>query len=57
MKVTQMLPVHAANRVANSGNTAYGVDVLCWRIYSAIAAQLLICYQHESMRFSDCDVV
>ena len=36
MKLTQMPPVHAANRVANSGNTAYGVDVLCWRIYSAI---------------------
>ena len=28
MKVTQMPPVHAANLVANSGNTAYGVDVL-----------------------------
>ena len=28
MKVTQMSPVHAANLVANSGNTAYGVDVI-----------------------------
>ena len=28
MKVTQMPPVHAANLVANSGNTAYGVDVI-----------------------------
>ena len=29
MKVTQMMPpVHAANLVANSGNTAYGVDAL-----------------------------
>ena len=28
MKVTQMPPVHAANPVANSGNTAYGVDVI-----------------------------
>ena len=27
-KVTQMPPVHAANLVANSGNTAYGVDVI-----------------------------
>ena len=28
MKVTQMPPVHAANLVANSGNTAYGVDMI-----------------------------
>ena len=28
MKVTQMPPVHAANLVAISGNTAYGVDVI-----------------------------
>ena len=28
MKVIQMPPVHAANLVANSGNTAYGVDVV-----------------------------
>ena len=28
MKVTQMPPVHAANLVANSGNTAYGVDII-----------------------------
>ena len=28
MKVTQMPPVHAANLVANSGDTAYGVDVI-----------------------------
>ena len=28
MKVTRMSPVHAANLVANSGNTAYGVDVI-----------------------------
>ena len=27
-KVTLMHPVHAANLVANSGNTAYGVDVI-----------------------------
>ena len=28
MKVTKMPPVHAANLVANSGNAAYGVDVI-----------------------------
>ena len=28
MKVTQMHPVHASNLVANSGNTAYGVDII-----------------------------
>ena len=28
MKVTQMPPVHAANLVAHSGNTAYGVGVI-----------------------------
>ena len=28
MKVTQMPPVYAANLVANSGNTAYGVGVI-----------------------------
>ena len=28
MKVTQMPPAHAANLVANSGNTAYGADVI-----------------------------
>ena len=27
-KVAQMLPVHATNLVANSGNKAYGVDVI-----------------------------
>ena len=33
MKVTQMPPVHAANLVANSGNTAYRADVIgqVWR--------------------------
>ena len=28
MKVTQSPQVHAANLVANSGNTPYGVDVI-----------------------------
>ena len=32
MKVTQMPPVHAANLVANSGNTAYGVEVIVWSL-------------------------
>ena len=31
MKGTQMPPVHAENHVANSGNTAYGVDVIEWQ--------------------------
>ena len=33
MKVTQMPPVHAANLVANSGNTAHGVDIIVTEIY------------------------
>ena len=28
MKVTQTPPVHAANLVANSGNTVYGIDAI-----------------------------
>ena len=28
LKVTQMLPVHEANLVANSGNAAFGVVVI-----------------------------
>ena len=28
LNVTQMLPVHEANLVANSGNVAFGVDVI-----------------------------
>ena len=28
MKVTEMPAVHAANLVANSGNTTHGVDVM-----------------------------
>ena len=35
MNVTQMPPVHAANLVAKSGNTAYGVDVI-WPICNTI---------------------
>ena len=37
MKVTQMPPVHAANLVANSGNTAYGVDVIMFKHNSIFA--------------------
>ena len=32
MKVISMPPVHAANLVANSGNTTYGVDVIVFHI-------------------------
>ena len=33
MKVSQMPPVHAANLVANSGNTAYGVIIItCMKV-------------------------
>ena len=33
MKVSQMPPVHAANLVANSGNTAFGVIVMtCMKV-------------------------
>ena len=28
IEVTKIAPAHAANLVANSGNTAYGVDVI-----------------------------
>ena len=45
LKVTQMLPVHEANVVANSGNVAFGVDVIgMWNsahvLSSGIYAQL-----------------
>ena len=33
MKVTQMPPIHAANLVANSGNTAYGNDAIHPTLY------------------------
>ena len=38
MKVTQMPPVHAANLVANIGNTAYRVDVIRTALSSKIGA-------------------
>ena len=42
MNVTQMSPVHAANLVANSGNTAYGVDVIgpLWTNFSGILSEI-----------------
>ena len=43
MKVTQMPPVHVANLVANSGNTAYGVDVICQDTLYNVSAVSLIC--------------
>ena len=43
MKVTQMLPVHEANLVANSGNAAFGVDVIgMWN--SAHVLSFMLCY-------------
>ena len=52
MKVTQMPPVHAVNLVANSGNAAFGVDVIgMWNsahvLSSGIYAQLL-CVRNEA---------
>ena len=44
MKVTQMPPVHAANLVANSGNTAYGVDVI-----EKFSALLALCEGNPSV--------
>ena len=43
-KVTQMPPVHAANLVANSGNTAYGVDVITWQGTRIVAPTTASCY-------------
>ena len=41
MKETQMPPVHAANLVANIGNTAYGVDVIEMVIYESKMIRML----------------
>ena len=38
MKVTQMPPVHAANLVTNSGNTAFGVDVISQTLVDVMTA-------------------
>ena len=39
MEVTQMPPVYAANLVANSDNTAYGVDVIVCSILDCYICQ------------------
>ena len=38
MKVTQMPPVHAANLLANSGSTAYRVDLM-WQMTNGLSQQ------------------
>ena len=46
MKVTQITPVHAANLVANSGNTAYGVDVIVVTVWASSRA--VVCQTCET---------
>ena len=55
MKVTQMLPVHEANLVANSGNAAFEVDVIgVWNsahvLSSSNYAQLPLCEKRSDHR-------
>ena len=55
MKVTQMPPVHAANLVANSGNAAFGADVIgMWNsarmLSSGIYTQLPLCEKRSDHR-------
>ena len=55
MKVTQMPLVHAANLVANSGNAAFGVDVIgMWNspcvLSPGIYAQLPLCEKRSDHR-------
>ena len=55
LQVTQMLPVHEANLVANSGNAAFGVDVIgMWNsahlLSSGIYAQLPLCEKRSDHR-------
>ena len=57
MKVTQMFPVHEANLVANSGNAAFGVDVIgMWNsahvLSSGIYAQLPLCEKRSHRRYT-----
>ena len=48
MKMTQMLPVHEANLVANSGNAAFGVDVIgMWNCHPAFTLSCL-CVRNEA---------
>ena len=42
MKVTLMPSVHAANLVENSGNTAYGVDVIRGNMYDHMTTALIL---------------
>ena len=52
IKVTQMPPVHAANLAANSGNTAYAIDVIFSKttqiVYSFVLNDL---YNPRSSRY------
>ena len=41
-KVIQVSPVHAANLVANIGNTAYGVDVITGPVYKRYPNMVII---------------
>ena len=57
MKVTQMLPVHEANVVANSGNATLGVDVIgMWNsahvLSSGIYAQLPLCEKQSHRHYT-----
>ena len=48
MKVTQMPPVHVANLVANSGNTAYGIGVIVTLQYINLSGMCYI-WDHKSV--------
>ena len=54
MKVTQMPPVHAANLMANSGNTAYGIDVIwmssTYRFFSSSSSSGRLSFSVVRMR-------
>ena len=39
MKETRMPPALSANLVANSGNTIYGVSIICSRVYDKTYSQ------------------
>ena len=63
-KVTQVTPVHAANLVANSGNTAYGVDVIQWlsivdnnSLIYYIATEYILKFSTLRLRQNGCIVV
>ena len=49
MKVIQMPPVHAANLVANIGNTAFGVDVIVGRL--VVVSQVIIWTNADFLSF------